>query len=106
MVAVTTIRATNSASGTSVTETLYTTVSTKGQVVIPAAIRHELGIEPGTRLAMRVEGGRVVVDADNIESRLRRIEALRGLTAGAPSMADELIEERRRDLERETAEGW
>ncbi len=32
----------------------YTTVSSKGQVVIPAAIRQELGIEPGTQVAIRV----------------------------------------------------
>ena len=37
-------------------EQVYTTVSSKGQMVIPAAIREELGIEPGTRVAVRREG--------------------------------------------------
>lgn len=32
------------------------TVSDKGQVVIPAAIRHRLGIEPGTKLDFELEG--------------------------------------------------
>jgi len=34
----------------------FTTVSSKGQVVIPAAIRASLGLEPGTRIAIRQEG--------------------------------------------------
>lgn len=32
------------------------TVSEKGQVVIPAAVRRRLGIVPGTRLELEVEG--------------------------------------------------
>jgi AbrB family looped-hinge helix DNA binding protein len=84
-------------------ETLYTRVSTKGQMVIPAAMRRELGIEPGTRVAVRLEGGRLVVDPPGKKLTWRD---LRGITAGGPSMADELIEERRRDLERERSEGW
>ncbi|SDX43864.1 AbrB/MazE/SpoVT family DNA-binding domain-containing protein [Thiocapsa roseopersicina] len=32
------------------------TVSDKGQVVIPAAIRHRLGIQPGTKLDFELEG--------------------------------------------------
>ena len=108
MNATATIRAANPVPTASAdrSEPLYTTVSTKGQVVIPAAIRHELGIEPGTRLAMRVEGGRMILDAESVAAKLRKIEAMRGITAGGPSMADELIEERRKDLERERAEGW
>ena len=81
---------------------VYTTVSTKGQVVIPAAIRHELAIEQGTRLALTIEDGHLLM----VPQKKLTWRDLRGLTAGGPSMADELIEERRQDLERETAEGW
>ena len=84
----------------------YVTVSSKGQVVIPAAIRHELGMEPGTQVFVHIDRGRIVMEADTVESRLRKIDSLRGITAGGPSMADELIEERQKDLERETEEGW
>jgi AbrB family looped-hinge helix DNA binding protein len=34
-------------------ETVFTVVSAKGQIVIPAALRDELGIEAGTRLAIQ-----------------------------------------------------
>ncbi len=37
------------------------TVSDKGQVVIPAAIRHRLGIEPGTKLDFELEGDSIRV---------------------------------------------
>jgi AbrB family looped-hinge helix DNA binding protein len=84
----------------------YSTMSTKGQAVIPSELREALGIAPGTRLAWRQQGDTLIVEPDTLESRLRRIDALQGITAGGPSMCDELIEERRRDQEREQAEGW
>ena len=98
----------NQASSAAVTDKpVYVTVSSKGQVVIPAAIRHELGIEPGTRLVMRVQGGRVIVDAESIEAKLRKIEAMHGITAGGPSGTNLLLEDRRKERERELQqESW
>ena len=85
----------------------YVTVSTKGQMVIPAAIREELGIEPGTRVAVRIEGGRLIIDPQSLAAKLRRIKEMRGYTAGGPSMTDALLEDRRREREREqNEEGW
>jgi AbrB family looped-hinge helix DNA binding protein len=37
------------------------TLSTKGQVVLPAATRHKLGLKPGARLACRVRDGEIVL---------------------------------------------
>ncbi len=84
----------------------YTTLSTKGQIVIPAAIREELKMEPGTRIAVRMEGGRIVLDPETIAAKLAMIDMMKGYTAGGPSMTDALIEDRRRERERERAEGW
>jgi AbrB family looped-hinge helix DNA binding protein len=82
-------------------------VSSKGQVVIPAAIREQLGIERGTELSFRVENGSIVVNPKNLTAELARIRSLRGITAGGPSMCDSLIEDRRRERERELREeGW
>lgn len=36
------------------------TVSEKGQVTIPKAIRERLGLRPGTLLEFRAEGGRLI----------------------------------------------
>jgi AbrB family looped-hinge helix DNA binding protein len=88
-------------------KSLYSTVSTKGQIVIPSAVREELEIEPGTRVAVRVEGGRVILDPETLASKLRKIEQMRGCTKGGPSMTEALLEERRLERERELREeGW
>jgi AbrB family looped-hinge helix DNA binding protein len=86
---------------------VYSTVSTKGQIVIPSAVREELEIEPGTRVSVRVEGGRVILDPETLTSKLRNFEQMRGCTKGGPSMTEALLEERRLERERELREeGW
>jgi AbrB family looped-hinge helix DNA binding protein len=86
---------------------LYTTVSSKGQMVIPAIIREELGIEPGTRVAVRREGAQVILEPESLAAKLRRIDEMQGCTAGFPSGTDMLLEDRRLERERELAkEGW
>jgi AbrB family looped-hinge helix DNA binding protein len=88
-------------------ETTYATVSTKGQLVIPASIREALGIEPGTRVAIRREGPEVVLKPETLTAKLAMIKKMRGFTAGGPSLCDELLEDRRRERERELREeGW
>jgi AbrB family looped-hinge helix DNA binding protein len=42
---------------------METTVSTKGQVIIPKSIRDELGIEPGAKLKVTTEGRRIIMQA-------------------------------------------
>ena len=42
-------------------ETIFTVVSSKGQIVIPAALREELGIEAGTRVAIQREDNHLVI---------------------------------------------
>ena len=86
---------------------VYVTVSSKGQLVIPAAIREELGIEPGTRVAIRREGSELILKPDTLAAKLAVIKKMRGIAAGGPSLCDELIEDRRRERERELKEeGW
>jgi AbrB family looped-hinge helix DNA binding protein len=88
-------------------EQQFTTVSSKGQMVIPARIREALGIEAGTRVAIRQEGTRLILEPETVANKLRMIEEMRGCTAGLPSGTDMLLEERRLARERESAEeGW
>lgn len=82
-------------------EAILTTVSSKGQLVIPAAIRQQLGIKPGTRIAVRIDGGQMILDPQNIEAKIRRIKSMRGYTAGGPSGTDILLDDRRLERERE-----
>jgi AbrB family looped-hinge helix DNA binding protein len=78
-------------------DTQMLTVSTKGQLVIPADVRSELGIQPGSRIALTVENARIILQPIN----KRLVENLRGRFAGGPSMADELQKERRADRRRD-----
>jgi AbrB family looped-hinge helix DNA binding protein len=88
-------------------EQIFTTVSSKGQMVIPASIREAMGIEPGTRVAVRQEGDRVILEPQTLAAKLRILKQLRGYTAGGPSMCDMLLEDRRREREIELAkDGW
>jgi len=78
-------------------DALVVDVGPKGRIVIPAALRRELGIGEGSQLVARVEGGGLtLVPKEEIRRRLR------GRFAGVGgSMADELIKERREEAARE-----
>ncbi|MGA2340519.1 MAG: AbrB/MazE/SpoVT family DNA-binding domain-containing protein [Terracidiphilus sp.] len=85
----------------------FAIVSTKGQMVIPAAIRESLGIEPGTRVAIRQEGAEMVLRPETIAAKLSLIEKMHGCTEGDSSGTDMLLEDRRLEREREMREeGW
>lgn len=74
-------------------ELQITTMSTKGQLVIPAEMRALLGLQPGDRIALTLEDSRIILQPVNDKF----VDQLRGMFAGKPSMADELQQERRQD---------
>jgi AbrB family looped-hinge helix DNA binding protein len=84
-------------------EPIFTTVSSKGQLVIPSEMREALGIEPGTRVAIRQEGDELILRPATKAVARRVIAELCGMTAGGPSMTDELIADRRAEDEKA---GW
>lgn len=53
-------------------------MSSKGQLVIPAKLRKELGLEPGVRVVIRKQGNGLLVEPGPYEAVL----ALRGKYAG------------------------
>lgn len=79
-------------------------VGERGRLVLPAAVRAELGIKPGTRMLLSTEPD------GSLRLRPYRVlaEQARGLLAElAPadqSMVDELLAERRREAARENAQ--
>jgi AbrB family looped-hinge helix DNA binding protein len=73
-----------------------TTVSTKGQFVIPSEMRASLGIQPGTRISVTQDGSRIVLEPVSEEL----VDQTRGIFAGGPSLSDDLKRERRRSKDR------
>jgi AbrB family looped-hinge helix DNA binding protein len=72
---------------------MVVTMSSKGQLVIPAEVRTALGILPGTRISITVENKHIVLQP--VTEQL--VDELKGILAGGPSLADELQRERRSD---------
>jgi len=61
---------------------MRTTVSTKGQVVVPSYIRRKLGLQPGDSLEARVEGHHIVLTPRRTRPRSARI--VRDRVTGLP----------------------
>ncbi len=72
------------------------TVSSKGQITIPAWARRRLGIGPGDRVVLREEDGHLV-----LEPAARSVKDLRGALRGAfGEDPDRFLDELRTEWER------
>lgn len=60
-------------------ETLYTSISSKGQLVIPAELREQMNLSVGTRFSIRREGNALILRPITKEF----IDSLVGSTKGA-----------------------
>lgn len=74
---------------------METTSTSKGQVVIPSALRRKYGIKAGTRFAVYEENGRIVLQPITKEY----IRQLRGSLKGSGAL-EELMRERERERSR------
>jgi AbrB family looped-hinge helix DNA binding protein len=78
-------------------------LSSNGRIVIPAAIRQELGFTPGDTLLLHVEDG--VLRIESYAARIRRVqESLKKYISPDRVLSDELIAERREEARREENE--
>ncbi len=71
------------------------TVTTKGQIVIPSKLRSKYAIRKGTQVAFLEEENRLVLQPLTPEF----IRSLRGSLKGEPSALKLLLEERKRERE-------
>ncbi len=69
------------------------TVTSKGQLVIPARLRRRFGIKKGTLISFIEDNGRMIVQPVTREF----IRGLRGSLKGKPSALQVLIDERKRE---------
>jgi len=77
-----------------------TVISSKGQVVIPAELREQCGLDKGTRATWTEEKGKLVLTPIT-EQRIREIRGFLKPGPGEPSAFDALFEERERERKRE-----
>jgi AbrB family looped-hinge helix DNA binding protein len=77
-----------------------TVISSRGQVVIPAELRQQLGLGKGTRATWSEDRGRLVL-TPMTEKRLDEIMGFLKPAPGEPSMFEEIFAERERERKRE-----
>ena len=77
-------------------ETINATVSKRGYIVLPASLRKEMGIKPGTRVLLLKEGDRIILQPVRSFT-----QSLKGLTAKSfgksPTEIEEYIDEERKE---------
>lgn len=78
-------------------------VGPQGRIVIPAAVREELGLGVGEELTAHVEDGRLILERrEDVARRLR--ESFASVAPGR-LLSEELIAERREEARREVEAG-
>ena len=83
-------------------------ITKKGQIVIPADIRHRYGITPGVRIQFLEKEGQILLNPLTPQLFRQKLEKLRGIVRGGVPLTKELEAERSRDREREERdiESW
>lgn len=72
------------------------TVSSKGQIAIPKAIRDRLNLKPGTQIAFEVQGEQLVMK--RLVSEFPDWRTMRGMVASGPSLTKALEQEHRDEI--------
>jgi len=68
-----------------------TSMSSKGQVVLPASISEGIGITKGMKIAVIVKGDMIVMKP------LKRLSELQGIVKGMKGKSKEIVDELRRE---------
>lgn len=80
-------------------ERIHVRIDRQGRVVVPSSIRRALSLLPEQPLVARIEEGRLVIEKR--EAVLARLKARYSKVPKGVDLAEELIEERRKEAERE-----
>jgi AbrB family looped-hinge helix DNA binding protein len=85
-----------------------TRATEKGQIVIPAALRKKFGIIKGTRIQVYEKDDHIILNPLTPELIRSKLQKLRGIVKGGPSLTKELEADRARDREKEERriESW
>jgi AbrB family looped-hinge helix DNA binding protein len=71
---------------------MYVTISSRGQITLPAEARRALGLHAGQKVSVRVEGDRLVIDRprdiESLRARIRAEAETRGTWGTVPHAGD------------------
>ncbi|HQV19410.1 MAG TPA: AbrB/MazE/SpoVT family DNA-binding domain-containing protein [Gordonia sp. (in: high G+C Gram-positive bacteria)] len=71
---------------------MYATITSKGQITLPAEARRALGLHEGQKVSVRVEGNSLVIDApqsiDALRARIRKEAVEHGTWGTIPTAGD------------------
>lgn len=86
--------------------TYTTTMTSKGQITVPAPIRKKLGLKPGASLSVDLKGNTAVVKVDDWQKNLAKLQAR--LTAhrkkhNIPALTDEELDQAINDAAQQAA---
>ncbi|MBI3209738.1 MAG: hypothetical protein HYZ37_12685 [Candidatus Solibacter usitatus] len=73
-------------------------------MLIPAGVRKQLNLQPETEMLLIVEGEEIKVMSVEAARRSALELVARYITPGGPSVVEELLAERRREVEKEMEE--
>ena len=76
-------------------------MGSKGQIVIPAEVRHRFKLEPGQRVDVAADGGRITLTPIPVDL----IEYLTGCLKDGPSLTADLAREHAEELKRDAERG-
>jgi AbrB family looped-hinge helix DNA binding protein len=80
------------------------TISSKGQVVIPASVRREAGLRAGDAVEVNCRGGKVVMEKASVATHsLEALVQAVGKRYRGRDLEGEILRERARDYRREKA---
>lgn len=72
--------------------TMYATITSKGQITLPAAARRALGLQEGQKVGIRIEGDSLVIDRprnlDAVRAKIREEAEARGTWGLVPVAGD------------------
>lgn len=85
-------------------ETYTTRLEKSGRILIPAVLRRELSLSPGSQVLITVEptGALQITSRSHILAKVR--QEIRKYIPAGQDLADELIRDRQTDLERDDQE--
>lgn len=71
---------------------MYATITSKGQITLPAAARRALGLHEGQKVGIRIEGDSLVIDRprslDSVRAKIREEAEAHGTWGRVPVAGD------------------